>query len=48
MAFGNGSVDIYVDGSPAQLEESSSPVGYAVDGKGNLVALEEGERPSCE
>ncbi len=48
MAFGNGSVDIYVDGSPAQIEESSSPVGYAVDGKGNLVALEEGERPSCE
>jgi len=48
MAFGNGSVDIYVDGSPAQIEESSSPVSYAVDGKGNLVALEEGERPSCE
>ncbi|HKI66595.1 MAG TPA: helix-turn-helix domain-containing protein [Solirubrobacterales bacterium] len=48
MAFGNGSVDVYVDGRPEQIEESSSPVGYAVDGKGNLVALEEGERPSCE
>lgn len=48
MAFGNGSVDLYVDGKPARIEESASPVGYAVDGKGALVALEEGERPSCE
>ncbi len=48
MAFGNGSVDVYVDGQPAPIEESSSPVGYAIDGKGDLVTLEEGERPSCE
>lgn len=48
MAFGNGSVDVYVDGKRAEIEESSSPVGYAVDGKGKLVSLEEGERPSCE
>lgn len=48
MAFGNGSVAVYVDGKPAEIAESSSPVGYSVDGKGELVALEEGERPSCE
>ncbi len=48
MAFGNGSVDVFVDGRRAQIEESSSPVGYAIDEKGSLVALEEGERPSCE
>lgn len=48
MAFGNGSVDVYVDGRAARIEESSSPIGYAVDGEGALVALEEGERPSCE
>ncbi|HET6570883.1 MAG TPA: helix-turn-helix domain-containing protein [Solirubrobacterales bacterium] len=48
MAFGNGSVDVYVDGRPVEVEESSSPVGYAIDGKGNLATLEEGERPSCE
>ncbi len=48
MAFGNGSVAVYVDGKQAQIAESSSPVGYAVDSKGELVALEEGERPSCE
>lgn len=48
MAFGNGSIDVYVDGKPARIEESASPVGYAIDSKGELVALEEGERPSCE
>jgi Helix-turn-helix domain len=48
MAFGNGSVDVYVDGKAVRIEESSSPVGYAVDGKGKLAPLEEGERPSCE
>jgi len=48
MAFGNGSVDVYVDGRRAAVEESSSPVGYAIDGEGELAALEEGERPSCE
>lgn len=48
MAFGNGSVDVYVDGRPVEVEESSSPVGYAVDAQGRLTALEEGERPSCE
>jgi len=48
MAFGNGSVDVYVDGRPVEVEESSSPVGYAIDSRGKLVALEEGERPSCE
>jgi transcriptional regulator with XRE-family HTH domain len=48
MAFGNASVEIYVDGKRAKIEESSSPVGYAIDDKGELVSLEEGERPSCE
>jgi transcriptional regulator with XRE-family HTH domain len=48
MAFGNGSVAVYVDGEQTDIAESSSPVGYAVDSKGSLVALEEGERPSCE
>jgi cytoskeleton protein RodZ len=48
MAFGNGSVAVYVDGKPAEIAASSSPVGYAIDGKGELATLEEGERPSCE
>lgn len=48
MAFGNGSISVYVDGKRAAIAESSSPVGYSIDDRGKLVALEEGERPSCE
>lgn len=48
LALGNGSVELAIDGEPAEIEESSSPVGYAIDSDGELVALEEGERPSCE
>jgi len=48
LALGNGSVEMTVDGEPAAIEESSSPVGYEVGAGGELTALEEGERPSCE
>lgn len=48
MAFGNGNVHVYVDGKQAEIAESSSPVGYAIDDSGKLSELEEGERPSCE
>jgi cytoskeleton protein RodZ len=48
VAFGNGSVAMFVDGKQAAVQESSSPVGYRVDSGGKLIALEEGERPSCE
>ncbi len=48
LALGNGSVTMFVDDKQAEIPESSSPVGYSIDSKGELVALEEGERPSCE
>jgi cytoskeleton protein RodZ len=48
IALGNGSVAMFVDGRQADVPESSSPVGYRVDSGGKLIALEEGERPSCE
>jgi cytoskeleton protein RodZ len=48
LALGNGSVDLSLDGEPVQIEESSSPVGYEIDSDGELLALEEGERPDCE
>lgn len=48
IALGNGSVEMMVDGEPAVVEESSSPVGYKVEDGGKLIALEEGERPDCE
>jgi hypothetical protein len=48
VALGNGSVTMFVDGKQADVPASSSPVGYRVDSSGKLIALEEGERPSCE
>lgn len=48
LALGNGSVTMLLDGRPAEVEESSSPVGYAIDSSGRVSALEEGERPDCE
>lgn len=48
LALGNGSVTMEVDGEPAQIGESSSPVGYTINADGELLALEEGERPDCE
>jgi len=48
LALGNGSVEMFVEGKAAEVAESSSPVGYAIDGSGRVSALEEGERPSCE
>jgi cytoskeleton protein RodZ len=48
IALGNGSVEMVVDGERAEVEESSSPVGYRVEEGGKLIALEEGERPDCE
>ncbi len=47
VAFGNGSVAMEIDGSPADLPESSGPIGFAVDGRGRLTELQEGERPDC-
>lgn len=48
LALGNGSVTMFVNGEQADVPESSSPVGYSIDGSGELTALEEGERPDCE
>lgn len=48
IALGNGSVAMFVDGRRAKVPPSSSPVGYRVGSGGGLVALQEGERPSCE
>jgi len=48
LALGNGSIEMTIDGEPARIEASSSPVGYEVGPGGELATLEEGERPSCE
>jgi hypothetical protein len=48
FALGNGSAEVFVDDTQAEIAESSSPVGYRIDPQGKLTALEEGERPDCE
>jgi len=48
LALGNGEVELSIDGEPALTPPSSSPVGYEIDGDGELTPLEEGERPDCE
>lgn len=47
-AFGNGEVEMVVDGEPADVPPSSSPVGYEIGPDGEPTELEEGERPDCE
>ena len=47
-AFGNGSVEVWVDGKRAQTPSTPSPMGFTVDHHGKLREIPEGERPSCE
>jgi cytoskeleton protein RodZ len=46
LAFGNGGVDLKVDGKPFQVQNTPSPVGYEVTPKGVHV-LQTGTRPDC-
>jgi hypothetical protein len=47
-AFGNGSVQISIDGKGVKTPETPSPMGFTVTTKGKVHDLAEGERPSCE
>jgi transcriptional regulator with XRE-family HTH domain len=47
MSFGNGSVELMVDGRPKQTPATSSPIGFAIDEKGAVSEIPEGERPEC-
>ncbi|HXF30193.1 MAG TPA: helix-turn-helix transcriptional regulator [Solirubrobacterales bacterium] len=47
-AFGNGSVEVWLDGKRARTPSTPSPMGFTVDRHGKLRELPEGERPSCE
>ena len=48
VAFGNGSVSLWVDGQRAHTPSSPNPIGLAVDHTGKLRPLPEGSRPTCE
>jgi cytoskeleton protein RodZ len=47
VAFGNGQVEISIDGKRRPTPARSGPVGYEVDAGGRLSPLAEGERPEC-
>jgi cytoskeleton protein RodZ len=47
-AFGNGQVDVKVDGKRAATPDTPSPMGFTVTPQGKLHPLPEGQRPSCE
>ena len=46
LAFGNGSVDLKVNGKPFRVQDTPSPVGYQVTKK-RVKVLPEGSRPDC-
>jgi len=47
LALGNGAVTMTVDGKKQNLPEPPSPIGFAVDPRGAVSELPEGERPTC-
>jgi hypothetical protein len=47
VSFGNGEVEMKIDGREAEIPATSSPVGYAIDTSGALSELKEAERPTC-
>lgn len=47
VALGNGAVTMTVDGKQLSLPEPPSPIGFAVDTRGSVSELPEGDRPTC-
>ncbi len=47
LSLGNGEVAMRIDGEPAEIPESSSPLGYEIGPDGGLSPLSEAERPTC-
>jgi cytoskeleton protein RodZ len=46
LAFGNGGIELDVDGEPFGVEDTPSPIGYRVTPK-QVSELAEGTRPDC-
>jgi len=47
VAFGNGQVELRVNGRQVDVEDTPNPVGYAIARGGELTPLAEDERPDC-
>jgi cytoskeleton protein RodZ len=47
VSFGNGEVEMEVNGAQAEIEDTPNPVGYVISRGGRLQPLSEAERPTC-
>jgi hypothetical protein len=47
VSFGNGEIEMRIDGKKAAIPPSASPIGYEVGSDGTLRSLGETERPTC-
>lgn len=47
VSFGNGEIEMRIDGKKAEVPPSASPIGYEVLSDGRLRSLSETERPTC-
>jgi hypothetical protein len=47
VSFGNGEVEMRIDGRDSEIPESASPLGYEIGHGGDLTPLTEAERPTC-
>jgi helix-turn-helix protein len=47
VSFGNGEVEMRIDGRETDIPESASPLGYEVGPGGDLSPLSESARPTC-
>jgi cytoskeleton protein RodZ len=47
VSFGNGEVEMRIDGRDSEIPESASPLGYEVGPGGDLSPLSESARPTC-
>jgi cytoskeleton protein RodZ len=47
VSFGNGEVEMRIDGRDSEIPESASPLGYEIGRGGDLRPLSESERPTC-
>jgi cytoskeleton protein RodZ len=47
VSFGNGEVEMRIDGRDSEIPDSAGPLGYEVGPGGDLSPLSETERPTC-
>jgi hypothetical protein len=46
VTFGNGSVEMTVDGQPARIPQAAEPVGYRITSSG-VRRLDASSQPTC-